>query len=537
MLNAHTHPPRVLFAHAGAAAEDHCACAEVNTDSSPLQDGFGSAVLPLRPSFSIVDDVAEEHCACAEVNTDLSLSCDMPRVSDAWSLLDASSQAWRRAFDLYLSALPDAYTAAISLQSLGHIDVLDVSARQLLDGFAQPHPLAQASDFLPDSEPDGVMKAAYQLATLGLLRPLNDVERASRPVQHHTLSAWLHLTDACNLRCSYCYVTKSAAQMDEVTGRAALDAIFRSALRNGYRMVKLKYAGGEPTLHFDMVRSLHTYAVGLAKRSGLGLQGVILSNGVALASTMLEFLRTAGIRLMISLDGLGADHDGQRPFANGAPSSRRVQRTIDQAIACGLRPHISISVRPANVASLAETVRFVLDRDLLFNLNFVREALPVSVGWEAGFIAGIKAALMVIETRLPKRRLIDGLLDRCNFACAHDYPCGAGRDYLAVTPHGTVARCHMILSQPVGDVWAEDPLQMVRGATDEVGFQASSVETKTECRSCTWRSVCAGGCPLLTVRTKGRTDAASPYCKVYKAILPELVRLEGLRILKWQMNA
>jgi uncharacterized protein len=33
----------------------------------------------------------------------------------------------------------------------------------------------------------------------------------------------------------------------------------------------------------------------------------------------------------------------------------------------------------------------------------------------------------------------------------------------------------------------------------------------------------------------GRSDVKSPYCNVYKALYPEVLRLEGLRLLKWHM--
>jgi uncharacterized protein len=36
----------------------------------------------------------------------------------------------------------------------------------------------------------------------------------------------------------------------------------------------------------------------------------------------------------------------------------------------------------------------------------------------------------------------------------------------------------------------------------------------------------------LTQRLTGRNDAPSPYCQVYRALLPELVRLEGIRFLR-----
>ena len=536
MINILPHSPRILYADTDETSESHCACAEADTDSWDPLDLFNAPRLHPSVSPATIDAVAENHCACAEANADMGLSKDSFTASASRNEMSVASWLWQRAADNPISALPDQHSVTFAPHNPRQIAVLNSAARQLLESVTRPIVLTQALFLAPESATSATLRGTFQLAALGLLQPLNAATTRA-PVTSRTLSAWLHLTDACNLRCPYCYVTKSADRMDEATGRAAIDAVFRSALRNGYHAVKLKYAGGEPTLHFDLVRSLHTHATALANESGLALQEVILSNGVALTSDMLDFLRAAGIRQMISLDGLGTDHDDQRPFENGAPSSGHVLQAIDRAIARGLRPHISISVRPENLASLAETVRFVLDRDLLFNLNFVREELPASAGWEAEFIAGIQAALAVIEARLPQRRLIDGLLDRCTFAGAHDYPCGVGRDYIAVAPSGTVARCHMTLTQPVGDVWAEDPLEAIRATTSDAEFQVSSVDTRTDCRNCTWRSICAGGCPLQTARTRGRQDVASPYCKIYQAILPELVRLEGLRILKWQVAA
>lgn len=46
----------------------------------------------------------------------------------------------------------------------------------------------------------------------------------------HVLSAWLHMTDRCNLRCKYCYLPHSNVDLSLETGLAAIDATFRSAL-------------------------------------------------------------------------------------------------------------------------------------------------------------------------------------------------------------------------------------------------------------------------------------------------------------------
>ncbi len=128
-----------------------------------------------------------------------------------------------------------------------------------------------------------------------------------------SLTAWLHITGACNLRCLHCYLDKTNEVMSETVGRAAVEAVFRSAVRHGFKTIKLKYAGGEPTLNFGLVRILHERARALAAALGLELREVVLSNGIALDDAMLDFIRGAGMRLMVSLDGVGAIHDAQRP--------------------------------------------------------------------------------------------------------------------------------------------------------------------------------------------------------------------------------
>jgi uncharacterized protein len=328
--------------------------------------------------------------------------------------------------------------------------------------------------------------------------------------------------------------------MSDTIGRQVIDAIFRSAQVHDYRTVKLKYTGGEPTLNFGLVRNLHEYAIEATLQRGLELHEVLLSNGVALTSTMLGFLKAAAIQLMISLDGLGTEHDARRPLINGTASSGFAQRAIDRALDYDISPHISITVSPANAASLADTVRFVLDRNLPFNLNFERhkKTFPIprkergkEAGWEADIIAGILNAFAVIEEKLPKHRLIDGMLDRISFARLRDHPCGIGRDYLAIDTRGRVATCHMTLDKPISDIWRDDPLNAVRRAATE--SRAAPIENQKNCKTCLWRNVCAGGCPIMAQAATNQDDMLIVYCEVYRAVLPELLRLEGLRLLKW----
>jgi uncharacterized Fe-S cluster-containing radical SAM superfamily protein len=191
----------------------------------------------------------------------------------------------------------------------------------------RPHTLAEGVRLLDD--PPGGLAAARRMAALGLLDPVG-ATRTHQPTEPQTLTAWLHVNNQCNLDCPYCYIQKSKEQMAPATGRQAVEAVFRSALANGFGRVKLKYAGGEATLNFHTVLILHDHARQLAAMHGVAMEGVILSNGVAISDRLISELQARNIRLMISLDGIGEAHDAQRPLRSGRGSFAHVERSLAQ---------------------------------------------------------------------------------------------------------------------------------------------------------------------------------------------------------------
>jgi len=350
------------------------------------------------------------------------------------------------------------------------------------------------------------------------------------------LTVWLHETNACNLRCPYCYVHKSPEGMDEAVGRAAVEAVVRSAVEHGFQAVKLKYAGGEASLNTRVMLSLQAHARELSAQQGLQLYATLLSNGVALQPQLVETLKAEGIRVMISLDGLGAQHDVQRPFANGRPSFQFVERTIDRLIQHGHAPHLSITITNRNAAGLADVVRFALERDLTFSLNLFRDndcaaSFPDLRYEEQAMIEALLRAFGVIEELLPPWSVLGSILDRGQLLQPRQRSCGVGQDYVVVDQRGRVAKCHMEIERTLGDVFRDDPLQLVR--QDRMTAQNLPVEEKEGCRACTWRYWCSGGCAVATFRATGRYDIKSPNCNIYKAIYPQALRLEGLRLLKY----
>lgn len=416
------------------------------------------------------------------------------------------------------------------------VAVLDEDAGRVLEAFA--HPVAYSS--LPcglqnggDAALDRTVKELVQLRFL--------VSPEGTPVQRpfdktRVLVAWLHVTSVCNMRCRYCYLQKTNEVMDIQTGRAVIDAVFRSAMLHNFPTIKLKYGGGEPTLNLPLIITLHRYATELAEQCGVILDGVVLSNGVGLTDTKIETLLAHNLRLMISLDGIGEPHNSQRIFPNGSGTFQAVSHSVEYALRGGLTPDISITVSGRNIDGLPKLMAWVLERDLPFSLNFYREntlsASETDLRFEDGrVIAGMLAAYRIIEARLPRRSLLASLLDRVNLAAPHLRPCGVAHNYLVFDCQGRIAKCQMDITNTVTDIYDPDPLTHILENKD--GVQNPSVDEIAECEKCPWRYWCAGGCPLQSNRNSERYDAKSPYCNIYRVLLPHIIRLEGLRLLKY----
>lgn len=243
---------------------------------------------------------------------------------------------------------------------------------------------------------------------------------------------------------------------------------------------------------------------------------------------------------MISLNSVGEQHDRQRPTINGRASFPLVEATIARLGTHGVAPHLSITITNRNADGLADVVRFALDRDLTFSLNFFRDnecaASFADLQYtEQAIIDAMLKAFDVIGERLPRWSVLGAVLDRGQMLERRQRPCGVGQDYVVIDQRGRVAKCHMEIERTLGDVMRDDPLGLVR--RDLTLVQNLPVDQKEGCRDCTWRYWCSGGCSVATFRATGRYDIKSPNCRIYKAIYPAALRLEGLRILKYAKPA
>jgi uncharacterized protein len=415
----------------------------------------------------------------------------------------------------------------------GKLAVLDDEAYRLLERFHSPQLL---KDILAVETTPLATRVIELFINLGFLHAIDQPAFIPEQRETQTLSAWLHITNACNLSCDYCYVSKNSEHMSDDTAKRSIDAIIRSATAYHYQGIYLTFAGGEAILRLPEVILTYDYAEQQAQRYGLDLSASIISNGAAFPPRAIAQLRQRNIRVSISLDGVGMAHDQQRHFSNGQGSFPFVDRTITRLLKAELVPYINVTVTQRNLDDLPDLFAYLLQRDLPFGLSYYRDNdcsthLSDLQFTDTHMINGMRAAFAYLEEYIPKRKLMGALIDKARTDSPQQYACGIGRHYMVIDQHGSVAKCQVDIRNTLTTINAHNPLQVIKA--DRNGVQATAIDDKESCHACEWRYWCRGGCPMLTYHLTGRSDIKSPNCTIYKALFPKALRLEALRLLKY----
>jgi len=360
----------------------------------------------------------ENDCWSTFDDDDLQVA-DRPHITTAAQNIHTCT--FQQVAPLHLSACGNNYWLVCHTASHGQVVVMDAQALALLEQFRMPTTTHEIIQRTAIWSPPKVAEGVALFSHLGLLQNVELPPHAPKRNTGEILSAWLHVTNACTLRCSYCYLHKTSEHMTDDTARRAVDAVFRSAIKHQFKHVSLRYAGGEASLQMANVLATHDYATQLAQQHGIKLHAYIMSNGVILAQSQIEQLKARHIDVMISLDGIGTNHDSQRPFISGKGSFKYVDRTIMQLLASGLRPHINVTVSQRNLDGLPDLVQYILEHDMSFTFSYYRDNeysthIHDLQFAEAQMIEGMHRAFAVIERHLPRRRLLNSLIDKASMS-------------------------------------------------------------------------------------------------------------------------
>jgi len=355
-----------------------------------------------------------------------------------------------------------------------------------------------------------------------------------------TMTVWLQLTDACNLRCEYCCISKKPTRMGLNMAMKLVDKIVVDAGKAGFEEVFVKIAGGEPTLFWQDAKALIDWAEPRFAASKPAVRFHIISNGTLIASSLIDYLKREKVGLSISLDGVGKWHDSQRPFVSGCGSFEKVDSNISKLVKEGISFNILAVVTGKSAGGLTELAQYCISRDLPFRFGFYREkpsSICESEVENEDLIRELKRCYSWMADNLPDRnlqsfhKLGDVKLDGPKIR-----NCGIGANSLTVGCDGSLSICQYEMEVSLGNVLECDSVETMRGQK-VYDLDSTNVNKVPVCKDCEWKYNCGGGCPLLTKQHFGSMGHAFPYCSVYKAVLPVLVELFALQMVRKFENA
>lgn len=389
---------------------------------------------------------------------------------------------------------------------------------------------------------------AHILADLGLLV---EADQRTRPPQRSIGGVFaptgvvFMVTAACNLRCEYCYADAGDHVVDLFDRTMACDAaawVVDNAAVAGQPQAYLNFhGGGEPTLDFDLIQYVVSWARDYAASEHGGRVRVVTSmvtNGMAPVAR-LEWIADNMDSVQVSYDGPPEIHDRQRPTTHGKASATIVRDAILRLQ--GRVPDLLVkaTISAASVGSMVDIAEhfcttFSLDR---FHFGPVlgagRGRFPqFGEPDPQAFVANYLKAKEVAE-RYGRTIVVSGA--ESTFPRIRETFCGVTDPNFALTPSGHVSSCYEVMyeSDPRSESYffgQYDPAtRSFRIDTDKVvAARARSVQGLERCTGCFAKWQCAGDCQIRWRDSLTGEEATVPdtRCAINRDLIARRVFLE-----------
>lgn len=331
----------------------------------------------------------------------------------------------------------------------------------------------------------------------------------------------LHVAHDCNLRCKYCFASQGDFHGDRLImpfeiGKKALDLLIQSS--GNRRNLEVDFFGGEPLMNFDVVKQLVAYGRELEKKHNKVFRFTITTNGILLDKEKMDFINENMDNVVLSLDGRKEVNDDMRPTVNGQGSYDIITPKFLEFVK--LRGNKSYYVRGTFTSKNLDFGKDVIN---LYNEGF--ESISVEP-----VVAKPDQDYALLEEHLPtilkeyeelSQEYIKLHNEGKSFSFFHFMidlnhgpcfikrvvGCGAGVEYMAVTPEGDLYPCHQFVGNEdfkMGDVDTGIINTDLRSK-----FKAANVYSKEDCKSCWAKYYCSGGCHANAYNFNN--DISKPY--------------------------
>ncbi len=384
----------------------------------------------------------------------------------------------------------------------------------------------------------------YDLKKNGQLFADDDYIDVSKyiPVGAPVKALCLHVAHDCNLRCQYCF----ASTGDFGTGRkimpfeVAKNAIDFVIERSGKRRnIEVDFFGGEPLMAWDTVKQTIDYARSIEEEHGKKVRVTITTHGLLLDDEKIDYINANMDNVVLSLDGRPSVNDEMRKTVSGAGSYDiivpKFQKLVEKR-----DPKLDYYARGTFTGKnldFAEDVVHIADEGF-DRLSVEPVAAEDGCGYELTeadldkIYAEYDRLTDIMEARRKEGKpfhFFHFMVDLNQGPCVVKRlrGCGAGYEYVAVTPEGDIYPCHQFVGNE-----AFKQGSVLDGSFDmDIAhkFASMNIYTREKCGDCWAKFYCSGGCSAANHNFSH--DLNVPYemgCKMEKKRLECAIYLKAV---------
>ncbi len=340
-----------------------------------------------------------------------------------------------------------------------------------------------------------------------------DKDKLFQSVSHISLMT----TDACNLRCSYCFIECTPANSSKMPLETAKISARRLIQQSKHPTIFLHIYGGEPlTMEDTWIEEFVQYSRTLAREHSKQVNFPLSTNGTLLNEERLLRLHSLGISFSLSCDGPPDIHDVCRQ--GGEAVHRLLQFARKQNIQIG----IVATINQGNCNKMWEVMEYFREQGVPGLVSNFVKAQGRGDSQQISSEEMYKSRVTMIEHMLKTNLSVhDTSLTRLashfvyvasqrNDSQPHWYPyCNAGKDMVGVDSEGDIFVCGGTRDREyrlgrIGEVVDEERLLFIRDHFPKKG------RWFVRCFDCKANHFCLHGCPISNDLSEAYRDN---YCQ------------------------
>jgi uncharacterized protein len=191
---------------------------------------------------------------------------------------------------------------------------------------------------------------------------------------------YVQLTENCNMRCDYCFLTKYPKRTNLAKAKAVIDWIVNyDKAKSQKPNFGINFYGGEVLLEFPLLKQLTEYVLEKARLAEKRVHFNLRVNLSLFTDEMLAFLKEHHFDVATSIDGGRETHDAVRKLKNGQGSYSRIAKNIPKLLAYQPRAQVNCIISKVNVSETYEMVISLIEagfKNISFGPNFNDDWTP-----------------------------------------------------------------------------------------------------------------------------------------------------------------